>query len=269
MSSLPFACTAAPLSAAGFQSALTSLGIDAATLWAMMAVETPGCGYLVDRRPQILFERHIFSRLTGGQYDQTNPDISNPVGGGYGAGGAAQYARLAEAVVLDQDHALESASWGLGQVLGTNYTSLHYASVDAMVADMCATEDAQLAAVVGFVVTNRLATALQNQQWATYASGYNGHGYAANHYDTRLASHYSYYIGGGAMPDLNIRAAQVYLEFLGYDPKGIDGVLGAGTLTALHNFQSDQGLTLTPTVDDSVVASLSAALPAASDLTMP
>src|SRR5204863_9082982 len=33
------------------------------------SVETSGCGYLPDRRPKILFERHVFSRLTEHRYD--------------------------------------------------------------------------------------------------------------------------------------------------------------------------------------------------------
>lgn len=268
MPSLPFPCASQPLSAAGFLSATTRLGIDAATLWAMLQVETAGFGCLPDRRPQILFERHIFSGLTGGRFDASNPDISNPVAGGYGPGGAAQYGRLAEAVGCDQDAALQSASWGLGQVMGENFAVAGYASVEDMVTSMCASEDGQLSAVVGFIVSKKLAASLQAKDWTNYALHYNGPSYAKNHYDTRLAAAYTR-LSDGPLPDLNVRTAQACLEFLGYSPNGIDGVLGLNTLTALHNFQAKAGLALTVGIDAGVVAALVAALPAAVDLTMP
>ena len=37
-------------------------------IWAVLRVETRGCGFLPDRRPQILFERHIFHRETRGAW---------------------------------------------------------------------------------------------------------------------------------------------------------------------------------------------------------
>jgi N-acetylmuramidase len=73
-------------------------------------VETGGCRFLPDRRPVILFERHIFSRETNHTFDASNSDISNPHAGGYSAGGAAQYDRLQRALALDRKAALRSAS---------------------------------------------------------------------------------------------------------------------------------------------------------------
>jgi hypothetical protein len=266
MATLPFPCSAVPLSTFGFQSAVNALGVDAATIWALLTVETPGCGYLRDMRPQILFERHIFHRLTGGAFDGVNANISNPLAGGYGPGGAAQYPRLGAAVALNQDAALQSASWGLGQVMGEHFSSLGFASVADLVAGMCATEDRQLAAVVAFIMGNGLDTALQSQDWATYAHGYNGPNYAQNAYDTKLAHNYALFSGGVGTPDLTIRAAQIYLNFLGFGPLAVDGQLGPGTLTALHNFQSSNGQTLTPGIDGNVTSALLAALPPANNL---
>src|SRR5487761_1895609 len=109
-----FIGNAAPLDTAGFSAATGFLEIDAPTLWTVLSVETSGVGFLADRRPVILFERHIFSRETSGQYDQAHPDISNPLPGGYGPSGAHQYDRLASALALDPHAALMSASWGIG-----------------------------------------------------------------------------------------------------------------------------------------------------------
>lgn len=271
MATLPFPCTATPLSEDGIQSATTALGIDAATLWAMLHVETKGCGYFGSRRPQILFERHLFSRLTHGAWDASAPDVSNPVAGGYGAGGDFQYTRLGKAFSLDpsaQDAALQSASWGLGQVLGSNAVSVGFSNVQDMVAAMAASEDQQLQAVVGYILANKLQQALQTQNWAAYAAGYNGPDYAKYHYDTNLAQAYALYQDASRLPDLTIRAGQLTLFLLGFNPNGIDGVLGPGTLTALHNFQSQQQLPLTTGIDADVLAALTAALPPPPDLSL-
>src|SRR5690348_15311282 len=89
MAPIPFQGNAAALSSDGLAQVSASLGVYAPEIWTVLAVETSGCGYLPDRRPQILFERHIFHRLTNGQYD--DGDISDPSPGGYGPRGAQQY----------------------------------------------------------------------------------------------------------------------------------------------------------------------------------
>jgi hypothetical protein len=268
MAILPCLCTATPLSEAGLQAAMDALNVDAATLWAMVHVETHGCGFFASRRPQILFERHKFSQHTGGQYDATAPDVSNPIPGGYGAPGDFQYTRLGEAYDLDPDAALMSASWGLGQVMGENFAMVGYASVSDMVAAMVSSEDEQLEAVVAFVKSKNVATALQQQTWAVYAAAYNGADYAKYNYDSNLSAAYSLFQDPAKRPDLSVRTAQMYLTLLGYNPQGVDGSMGAHTLTALHNFQVAQQQTLSTAIDDGVVASLLAALPAATNLSL-
>src|ERR1700751_4946349 len=131
-----FANTGGPMSNAGISSACATLGTKAPELWSIISVETSGCGFLPDRRPKILFERHIFHRLTTGKYDADDPDISQPTAGGYGRGGAHQYDRLAAAMVLDRSAALRSASWGLGQIMGENFSSAGFADVEGMVSAM-------------------------------------------------------------------------------------------------------------------------------------
>src|SRR5579872_6432750 len=106
---IPFQGTAFALSSDGLANVAGSLGVFAPEIWTVLAVETSGCGYLPDRRPLILFERHIFHRLTNGQCDADN-DISNSTPGGYGPSGAHQFDRLAKAIDNDRTAALQSAS---------------------------------------------------------------------------------------------------------------------------------------------------------------
>ena len=230
----------APLSQAGFDAALATLGIPPETLWSALTVETSGCGYLADRRPKILFERHYFHRLTGGRYDGSAPDISNASAGGYGLGGAHQYARLAAALTLDRQAALQSASWGLGQIMGANFKAAGYGDVEAMVADFVGSEDAQLAGIARFIAASPMKAALQAMDWAGYSRLYNGPSYAANDYDTRLAAAYARF-AMGETPDLTVRAVQVYLTYLGYNPGPIDGAAGPATSAAIAAFLEKTG----------------------------
>jgi N-acetylmuramidase/Putative peptidoglycan binding domain len=243
------------LSANGIASVAAQVSVGAPEIWAIFSVETHGAGFLPDRRPQILFERHIFSHLTAGQFDGSNPDISSPTPGGYGGGGANQYNRLTEALALDQDAAFQSASWGLAQVMGENYQAAGFANVEAMVSAMYDSEDAQLGAMGLFIQRTGLASSLAAHDWTSFARGYNGPNYAINRYDVQLNGFYQKYLVS-ATPDLQVRAAQIYLQFRGFDPHGVDGILGPTTAAALQAFQSSIGITVTGAVDNTTMQAL-------------
>src|SRR5262249_14655771 len=214
---------------------------------------------LPDRRPVILFERHVFSRETNHAFDAAHPDISNPQAGGYGAGGAAQYERLQRALALDRRAALHSASWGIGQLMGFNAQIAGYADVEAMVAAMTVSESEQLLGMAGEIIHNQLDRALRGHDWTTFARGYNGPAYAKNSYDTRLAAAHQKYVLG-PLPDLVIRAAQIYLTYLGYHPGPIDGVTGRFTRSALNEFQERQGTTIAGDVTEEQLVPLKQAV---------
>jgi hypothetical protein len=256
-----FVGTATPLDDTGLEAAVDRLQVSMPAFWSVLHVETSGCGFLPDRRPKILFERHYFSRLTNQAFDQSNPEISNPTPGGYGAAGANQYVRLQKAMSLAHDAALESASWGIGQVMGEHAGDLGYADVNAMVAAMCVSEAQQLTAMAAFIDTEGLSSALRSQNWPRFARGYNGPGYAQNQYDTQLASAYAA-LSQGALPSLVVREGQVLLTFLGYDPHGIDGTMGRFTRSAMNEFQQQATLPLTSDFDDGTLEALRTAVAA-------
>jgi hypothetical protein len=89
-----FTGAGAPLSQNGVEAVASSVSVGLPELLAVLTVETSGCGFLADRRPKILFERHVFSRLTSHRFDADDPDVSQPSPGGYGPSGAHQYERL-------------------------------------------------------------------------------------------------------------------------------------------------------------------------------
>lgn len=240
------------LSGEGLAQAASDLRAGVQELWAVFATETSCCGYLSDRRPAILYERHVFWRLTNGRYSDDN--VSQPQPGGY-RGGAAEYDRLSRAMALDASAALKSASWGLGQIMGENYSISGFDSIESMVSAMTKSEDAHLLAFTSYLKSRNLDQALRAHDWKTFAFKYNGPGYAAGGYDKKLEANYQKFSAGG-LPDFDLRAAQLYLAYLGFAPGPIDGVMGTGTAAALSRFQRSAGLAVTGKLEGETAAKL-------------
>jgi len=257
-----FVGLATPISQQGLDQATQVVGAGAAEIWTVLAVETKGFGYLPDRRPAILFERHIFHKQTNGRFDAQAPGISSPAAGGY-AGGAKEYDRLQQAITCDRHAALGSASWGIGQVLGINFLATGFPSVEAMVDACVESEDNQLACMTGFVRSTGIHKALASHDWAAFARGYNGPNFAKNNYDTLLAQHFQKF-AAGPLPDLRVREAQALLTYLDFDSGGIDGVAGRRTHDAVAQFRSTNGLGGTDEIDDELLAALRARVAEAS-----
>jgi N-acetylmuramidase-like protein/putative peptidoglycan binding protein len=163
-------------------------------------------------------------------------------------------------MALDQPAALQSTSWGIGQIMGVNFKSAGFADVESMVAAMSKSEDNQLTAMGSFLIGTKLNLSLRAHDWPSFARGYNGPNYAIKQYDSRLNGEYQKYSIGG-LPDLQVRAVQLYLTYVGFQPGPIDGVAGAHTLSALTEFQRKNSLQETGVVDENALSQLVAALP--------
>lgn len=172
-----------------YKEAGQEFGLPVACILAVAEVESRGAGFLKTGEPVILFERHVFSRLTKGKWDKSNPGISNRVAGGYGRV-SDQHARLQEAVSLDRTNALMSASWGKFQLMGFNFRMCGYKNVQSFVNDMYKNERKHLNAFLQFVAESSLDIVLANQQWARFARCYNGPAYHKNRYDEKLEQAY-------------------------------------------------------------------------------
>lgn len=180
------------LTRADFEAVADRLGCEWEAVAAVAQVESgPLGGFAADGRPIILFERHLFSAKTHRAYDATHPNVSNKTAGGYPRSQADRWAQLAEAYSLDPEAALQSASYGRFQVLGQNYPNLGFANAHQYVSKLATSEKDQLEAFEGFVKFNDLSGALKTKNWAQFAAGYNGPGYAANQYDQKMASAYA------------------------------------------------------------------------------
>lgn len=187
---------------ADFMAAADQLKIEVATIKAVYKVESNGKGFIGDK-PKILFEGHIFWRrlkelgLRPEAYVKGNEDILYPSWTKqFYQGGTGENRRLERAMLIHEDAARESASWGLFQIMGFHWKNLDYSSVGDFVTRMESHERDQLEAFCRFIskTKNRdgksLAQLLALKDWAGFAYGYNGAGYRQNAYDDKLRENY-------------------------------------------------------------------------------
>jgi hypothetical protein len=187
--------------------AATELKIEVAAVKAVNEVESRGMGFVNDF-PVILFERHIFWRRLKkyGLNPRTlvtshNKDILSQKPGGY-TSSANEIKRLNRAQKIHKAAALESASWGLFQIMGYHWKGLKYPSIEDFVKRMKSGEVAHLEAFVRYIKINHLASKLQLKSgkerlalsdFAAFARRYNGANYTKNRYHTKMLSAYKRY----------------------------------------------------------------------------
>lgn len=178
-------------------------GIEYACLKAVIEVEASGSGFVNDL-PKILYEPHIMYRLltqdrwitVRNRLMQEHPKLCYARWGTHRYGKVSeQHSKLGIVSQYSREHALQSCSWGLGQVMGFHWKSLGYESLQVFINDMYESEAKQLEAMIRFIKTNGLLVHLKNKDWVRFARGYNGSEYAKNKYHIKLASAYNKYKG--------------------------------------------------------------------------
>ena len=175
----------------------TRLQVELAALKAVADVEASGAGFLPapDRRPKVLFEGHVFHRLTAGRYSASHPNISHPAWNPdrYAGSLAGEWKRLDKAAALDPEAAMQSASWGAFQVMGFNYALCGFDTVGRFVECQASGADGQLEAFASLLSRpgSPLILPLRRKDWVKFASLYNGPGYRRNRYDEKLAAAYA------------------------------------------------------------------------------
>lgn len=177
------------------------LDVDVATVKAVQEVETAGRGgFFALLKPAILFEGHIFwselkkRGIDPNKYSVSDSDICYPKWDKKKySGGIKEYNRLSKAMKINIEAALSSCSWGMFQIMGFNHKSCEKDNVYTFVKDMYDSEYEQLNLFAAFVENNNLVKYLKSHNWDEFAKRYNGSGYKANKYDTKLASAYKKY----------------------------------------------------------------------------
>lgn len=257
--------------------------IDPAGLLALVEVETRGVTFEQDgRTPQLLYERHIAYRYAG--------KVSARVLSMFVAAGLAipkwsrstQYKDqgtsanrlklIAKARGINEEVANQSASWGVGQTMGFLAAEIGFPSACAMVDHMTGNVAGQIDCMIRELKNKRIVAPLNAHQWATVARLYNGSGYAANQYDTKLADafkRWSRKLAAGAIANPagglsrdEIKDVQRKLRSLNYASVGNpDGVPGTKFVGALSQFQAHEGLPVTGKYDDATRAAMADAEP--------
>ena len=172
--------------------------LEPAMVKALCEVESCGNGFTDDGWPMVLFEAHWFSKLTERRWDTSCPNISTTKWNRqlYSRGKTAdirckgEWARMREAMVLDRDAALQSASWGIAQVLGVNWQMCGFNAINDFLEAAHQSERSQLEIALRFIRGRGLVQRLQQKDWAGFSERYNGSGYRANRYDEKLKAAY-------------------------------------------------------------------------------
>lgn len=167
---------------------------EVAAIKAVAKTESSSGGFLGSGRPKILFEGHIFYKLTNGVHAKEHPSICYPKWTTkYYKGGEDEYKRLEEALVLNSDAALKSASWGRFQIMGFNFASCKEPYIETFVENNYKGENFQLTHFANFCEKIGVVSALQKKDWRAFAKSYNGPAYAKNLYHVKMKSNYDYY----------------------------------------------------------------------------
>lgn len=268
--------------------AARSIGIQTAALLAIMVVETGGRGFDTRSRPIVLPEPHRFYAELGAGAKRDKAvalGLAYPIWGEepYPKTSDARYQKIDAMAAIDLDAALKAVSWGLPQILGSNYQPSGYAGAVLMVEDFKLGEAQQLGAMCRLLKAWGLDAGLRNVDlsravnWQPFARRYNGPGYAKNEYDDRLAvafaKHVSEVTSDRFFPVLvsavlivpgakgeAVHNLQADLVALGFDPGPVDGRYGAKTEAAVRSFQQTHSLTVDgragPQTQDAIKAAL-------------
>lgn len=168
------------------------IGVGEDEIHAVLEVEAAGSGFDSQGRVKALYEPHIAYREASNLKDKTILNRLVKAGLAYPAWKRDypkdSYPRILEAHAIAGDLALEATSWGLGQIMGFNHKAAGYASAREMVEAFADDEENHLDGMINFIISRELDDEIRRHDWAGFARGYNGSGYKANKYDTKLAA---------------------------------------------------------------------------------
>lgn len=236
------------------------LKLEAEVLLAVAEIESAGQVFAIvngRQEPLIRFEGHYFhQRLTDPQRSQAvSMGLAHPKAGGV-KNPASQQARwdklFKPATKINPHAAFESTSWGLGQVMGSHWSWLGYASPAEMLRTARAGAAGQIELMIRYIEKAGLVDELQRRDFAAFTRGYNGPGGIKAGYHTKMARAYERRAGTAPVSKADgmlrmgskgarVRELQALLVRAGH-PVKVDGDFGPSTKAALIAFQQAAGL---------------------------
>lgn len=185
-----------------YEEVAAELGIEVAAMKAIVEIEVGKAknGFVEPGKPIINFDLKMFRRfasrhgvkLTG--HRKSHPEVFNkPNVSRYGSYQHAQHARLAGASEIDRKTAVYATFWGLFQIGGFNWKLCGTSDYEEFVELMSASEREQLELFARLIKKCGYVKHLKNKNWAAFARGYNGPGYAKRGYHKKMAAAYARY----------------------------------------------------------------------------
>lgn len=174
-------------------------GLTEAHARTVIEVETNGKGYDSLGQVAFLFEPHKFYQNVPKNMLQeainlglAYPHWKGP--GSYPKTPALRWAQFQKAVALDETAAIKSASWGLGQIMGSECVECGFSSPQEMLTAFYQSEKAQVKAMMTLVKHRGLDKDLHNfpdiSACRHFALRYNGVAYEKNNYHNKLHDAY-------------------------------------------------------------------------------
>lgn len=171
------------LTKSDYEAASQMIGCEVETIQAVINIEFPDPGFILDgdkNRLALRFNRQRFHHFTEGVHDKRNsisspkPDVK-PRHKSYDGRILAEIERFNEAEKLDEAAAKRAALWGRFRIEGFLHRACGYSTIDGMIADFArAGEPAQLSAWILWAKTQGLADDLRRKDWISFARHFNG-----------------------------------------------------------------------------------------------
>lgn len=180
--------------------------LELAAVKAINEVECKGRGFLLDGRPKILFEGHVFWRqlekrniIPSGYVSEETKNVMYKKWTRSYSGGAGEYDRMEKAVTISSDPqfkgaAYYSASWGAFQIMRYHFKSFGYSTIDEFISKMNEHEREHSGDFGRFLDVNHMIRQLQSKNLTSYARSNNGTAYATNKYDIKLKNAYERFL---------------------------------------------------------------------------
>lgn len=180
-----------------FADVAEELGVDVACLKAVIEIEAGKShqGFAAPGQPVMNFDLSMFRRFASkrginlAKYGKSHPTVFNRAGRTQ----SAVYRRFKAAESINRHAAIEGTFWGMFQIGGFNWKKCGTKDIEEFAMLMSRSERDQLELFAKFIINSGLQKALQQKNWAAFARGYNGPGYARRGYHTRLAAAYKRY----------------------------------------------------------------------------
>lgn len=171
------------------------LGVEVAAIKAVVEIEAGRTheGFAAPGKPLINFDLAMFRRFATrrgvnlAKYSKSHSVVFASSRGSQ----TKAHRRLDAAMSINPHAAIEGTFWGMFQIGGFNWKKCGATSLEDFVEKMSSTERAQLDMFAEFITNAGLLKALQDKNWAKFARGYNGPGYARRSYHTRMAQAYA------------------------------------------------------------------------------